>query len=156
MIQFIKRGIITCHEFGPKRYNILTTHSAVVIRSTRLFVTYLITGCRITCFRFGGVSGTKSTRTTCSSKVSSRAHCKTREKRQKMTWHFNYESMCPLAFRIHSPQPVRSAFGTVPSLHVPSQLVAFPTEVLILFSGQSEQESPSLKCPTLQSKNEDC
>ena len=53
----------------------------------------------------------------------------------------------------HLPQVVRSALDTVvvPS-HVASQLVAFPTDVLILFSGQSEHESPSLKYPTSQTQ----
>ena len=49
--------------------NILTTHSAVFTRSTWLFVTDLVTGCRITYFRFGHVSGTPSTTITSGSKV---------------------------------------------------------------------------------------
>ena len=55
-----------------------------------------------------------------------------------------------------SPQVVWFPLDTVvtPS-HVALQLVSFLTDVLIVFPGQMEHESPSMKYPALQTKRKD-
>ena len=55
---------------------LLTALCTVGIRSTRLGITDLVTGYRVTYFRFGHVSGTQSTTSTTCPKVSSITYCK--------------------------------------------------------------------------------
>ena len=58
----------------------LTTHSTVLTRSIRFRTTHRVTGCSVTYFRFGHVSGTQSTTITSGSKVSSITYWKNNRK----------------------------------------------------------------------------
>ena len=83
--------MIVCYAYVNRFHNdeILTTHCSVGTWSSRHGITHRVTGCSITYFRFGHVSGTQSTTITSGSKVPSVAHCKKKVKSSKSNTELN-------------------------------------------------------------------